>query len=285
MKTFVCDKKTRLSKFLLDRFDGDLSFSEFNKLLRKKDVKINGVRCGRDTSVEAGDTVVVYYDGALPTIDQAVFSDENVIVAVKKKGITSEKFFERLKNEYPTLYFCHRLDRNTDGLMLFAKNESAYKEILNAFKVRSFDKFYLCAVYGLFDKKEDVLSAYLKKDADLGIVTVYDKPILGAKPIKTGYRVIAEDKKENVSLIEVRLYTGRTHQIRAHLAHIGHFVLGDGKYGSDKINREKKVSKTMLSAYKMVLHFEKDESLYYLNEKSFEFDCGLQDGFSQKKSF
>ena len=277
MRSFLSDKRIKLSRFLLDKYEGELSFSDFNKLLRKKDVKINGKRVGEDLFLQEGDAVDVYYDGRKREIDYTVkYFDENIVCAIKPKGIASEKFFAALKGVYEPLYFCHRLDVLTDGIMLFARNEDSYQIILNAFKGRKFEKYYLALVNGIFTKKQGVLSGYLKKDEINSIVTVFDVAYAGAKPIKTGYKVLSENAEKDISLVEIRLFTGRTHQIRAHLSHEGHFVLGDGKYGSEKINRIKGFKKLMLTSYKLVLRFDKESILGYLDGKEFVYnDCLL----------
>lgn len=270
MKSFVAKGKTKLSKFLLDAYDGELSFSVLNKLLRKKDVKVDGVRVSKDVWLYGGETVVVYYDGQIVRGDyKTVYSDDNVLVVIKPKGITSEKFYERLNCD-GNVYFCHRLDRNTDGVMIFAKNEKAYQELVNGFKKRTFEKIYLAKVYGVVKPETAVLSDYLFKDSKNSIVTITEKPVKGSVPVVTEYSVIKTDGE--TSLLKVKLITGRTHQIRAHLAFYGHFVLGDGKYGVEEINRRLKVKETALSAVSLTLRFNKDEFLYYLDGKSFSYN-------------
>lgn len=267
MKTFYVKENSKLSKFLLESYNGEMSFSTLNKLLRKKDIKVNGKRVNGDLAVKGGDIIDVYYDGKKVEIKKAVlFEDENVLVTVKPKGITSEDYYAFL-NENDNVYFCHRLDRNTDGVMIFAKNETAYNEITRGFKDRTFEKSYRAVVYGVMDKKEDLLEAFLVKDAENSLVKVYDKNVKGSVPIKTYYRVVETDGF--TSTLQVDLLTGRTHQIRAHLAHVGHFVLGDGKYGDGKINKSLGVNTLQLTSTKLVLHFSKDEYLSYLDGKTF----------------
>lgn len=285
MKNFTVKEKIKLSRFLLDAYKGGLSFSVFNKLLRKKDIKINGVRTSKDIMLNVDDVVSVYYDGEQRKLSyETVYSDENVLVVVKPKGITSEDFYALLNEERKKLcdshtfnienvnndnelFFCHRLDRNTDGLMIFAKTEKAYEEILDGFKLRTFIKVYTAEVYGKFDNKEGVLTAYLFKDEKNSLVKIYDNKVKGSLPIKTGYKVVEEG--ENTSIIEVELFTGRTHQIRAHMAYIGHFVLGDGKYGVEKINNVLGVKKLRLSSTKLTLRFDSEKLLCYLDGKTF----------------
>ena len=273
MRTFFCDKEIKLSRFLLEKYEGELSFSTLNKLLRKKDVKLNGKRISKDVLIKKGDVINVYFDGAAVKLDHEIlFEDENVLIAVKPKGITSENFFKALKEEKKELYFCHRLDRNTDGIMAFAKNEEAYKELFNGFKKRTFIKNYFALVSGIFEKKEGELVAYLNKNAVDSTVKVYDEPKKDTKKIVTAYKVIKEDNARGFSLVDVRLITGRTHQIRAHLAHVGHFVLGDDKYGVRKISEKFGAKGLALSAYSLVLKFDKSEKLYYLDGKNFVYE-------------
>lgn len=285
MKNFTVKEKVKLSRFLLDAYNGGLSFSVFNKLLRKRDIKINGVRTSKDVMLNPNDSVTVYYDGDERKLSyETVYSDENVLVVVKPKGITSEDFYNLLNEELQCLdntktfgldnvnsdnrlFFCHRLDRNTDGLMIFAKTEKAYEEILNGFKLRTFTKIYTAEVYGKFDKKQDVLTAYHFKDEKNSFVKIYDNKVKGSIQIKTGYKVIKEE--DNSSVVEVELFTGRTHQIRAHMAYLGHFVLGDGKYGVEKINNALGVKKLRLSSTKLILRFDSDKTLNYLDGKTF----------------
>ncbi len=269
-KSFISQKNGKLSKIAPSEIEG-LSFATFQKALRNKDVKVNDKRVSKDKDIVVGDKVEVYYyprEKAEQT--QVVFEDENILVAYKKSGMLSETFYNDLSEKTGELYFIHRLDRNTDGIMIFAKTRIAEKELLLGFKEHRFVKKYIAEVYGKMPKKEDTLTAFLVKDADNMTVYVHDEKVRGSVLIKTGYKVLKENK--DTSVLEVRLYTGKTHQIRAHLSHIGHFIVGDGKYGDNAFNKSKKAKTQRLSAYKLVLFFDKKSALYYLNEKEFVYD-------------
>lgn len=271
VKQFIAKNNIKLSTFLLKEYDGDLSYSTFCKLLRKKDILVDGVRVTADIKLVIGQKVVVYYDGKkTQNTFNVIFKDDNVLVVYKPKGITSERFYDKLSAEYNGLYFCHRLDRNTDGIMIFALTNKAYEHILYGFKHHQFDKSYRAHVYGVVLSDSKILEGYLFKDSKLSFVTISDTPIKGGVKIKTGYKVIK--RYENSTLLDVQLYTGKTHQIRAHLAHIGHFILGDGKYGKESINKALGVNDLQLTSFSLKLHFCQDSPLFYLDGRQFCLD-------------
>lgn len=266
MKSFITDKNRKLSKACLYYLE-DLSFSAFMKALRKKDIKVNGVRVNKDVSLNAGDKVEVFYLALEIEKYSVLFSDQNVLIIDKKQGYSSENVYEELLEENPTLGFIHRLDRNTSGVMIFSKNQRAEQELLSGFKNRTFDKKYHALVFGKTPKNEDVLTAYLLKDEKQSLVKIFDKKVDGSVLIKTGYKTLWY--KDGKSLLEVSLFTGKTHQIRAHLSHIGNPIVGDGKYGKNQDNLASKTKKQQLKAVSLTLRFSKDDLLYYLNEKTF----------------
>lgn len=271
MLNFTTEKQGKLSKLALIQFEG-LSFSAIQKLLRNKDVKVNGKRISKDITLQKGDVVDLYYTINENKKFDKIYLDDNILVVAKKKGFTSESVFQSVQVEYPTSFFIHRLDRNTDGIMVFALNQVANTELLKGFKNHTFIKTYLACVYGKMEKKNDILTAYLVKDKENALVKIYNSPIKGAVQIKTGYEVLSQTG--NQSKLLVRLYTGKTHQIRAHLAHIGHFILGDGKYGDNEINKSLGINKQMLTSYKLTLKFDENSPLYYLNNQSFCISTG-----------
>lgn len=269
MKSFTVEKDIALSDFLLNKYFGELSYGKLMKLYRKKDVKVNGKRVGENITLKSGDLVDVYYDAEYsPTV---VYADEDILIVDKPSGIESIDFYERIKSIYHTAYFTHRLDRNTSGIMIFALTEKAYEELLAAFKHRTIEKYYTACVYGHFAAKSGMLTDYLLKNSASGRVKIYKQPQKGAEKIITGYEEVA--RGERASVLKVRLYTGKTHQIRAHLAFYGHFILGDGKYGDDRINRCEGVNKQLLRATEIVFSFNEGDYLYRLDGKKFSVSC------------
>lgn len=266
MYEFIADKTGKLSKLALYNVQ-DLSYSALMKLLRNKDVKVNEKRISKDLFLNKGDRVVLYYTPQKIQKFSVIYEDENVLILDKKRGYESIEVYNDLLIEKPSAKFVHRLDRNTDGLMIFALNVEAEKELLTGFKNHSFEKKYLATVFGKMPRNKDLLTAYLVKDSDKSEVKIFDKKVPNSVVIKTGYQVIEEG--ENASKLLVTLYTGKTHQIRAHLAHVGNFIIGDGKYGDAKINKIFNVKSQMLSSYSLSLKFDETSELYYLNNKTF----------------
>ncbi len=273
MKKFEIEKNADLCEYLLNKYNGTLSYGRLMKLLREKDVKVNGKRTNKNVPLKKGDVIEVYYDGekiVVPPVE-TLYVDENIAICVKPARLGSEDFFERVKAAYPTAIFTHRLDTNTRGITFFALNETAYRELYAGLKNRSFKKYYYCVVCGVVKKNAERLVGYLIKDEKSGTVKVLDRKASGAVEIITDYTVIK--RGENSSLLKVELVTGRTHQIRAHLAHAGHFILGDGKYGDERVNRAQKVKGQLLVSAEITFYFKETSPLYYLNEKTFSIDC------------
>ena len=221
-----------------------------------------------------------------------VYEDDNILLVNKPAGLSVHEdevtksntlityiqsyLFE--KGEYdpereasfaPAL--CNRIDRNTTGIVIAAKNAEALRVMNEKIRLGEIRKFYLAAVHGTPDPKERTLRGYLFKDERTKTVTVYPTQRKGSKEIITKYKVIARAKDNSSSLVEVELMTGRTHQIRAHMAYIGHPLVGDGKYGKNKEDRAKGYTHQALASYRLIFNFSEEEcSLSYLRGKEFK---------------
>ncbi len=295
------DSGQRVDKFLqkaVPRMPQSLMY----KYIRMKRIKLNGKRCEISTRLNEGDVMQLYindefFDTAAetefltaPPVLNIVYEDENILLVDKKNGLvvheddekTSDTLINRIlhylydKGEYkpeeensfvPAL--CNRLDRNTGGIVIAAKNAESLRILNQKIKDRELEKRYLCITVGIPPKKHDTMTAYLEKNADGNTVKVTDKKTPSNKTIITTYDVLKTGGR--LALVEVKLETGRTHQIRAHFAHIGCPLLGDGKYGINQVNREYKVKTQALYSYKLKFTFAGDDNgcLDYLNGREF----------------
>lgn len=296
------DAGQRLDKFLSKAVKG-MPMSMMYKSIRTKKIKVNRKRAEQGMVLCEGDTVQLFIreeffdspssdDSALSRIEpklNIVYEDENIMLLNKRPGVLVHedtagnentlimhvKAYLVQKGEYdpddeqsfaPSL--CNRIDRNTGGIVIAAKNAAALREMNEHIKQGNIGKFYMCAVHGRLEKKSATLKGWLFKDSKTNKVYVTDERQKGSKEIITAYRVVGE--KKDSSLLEVNLITGRTHQIRAHMAHIGHPLIGDGKYGINRDDRAKGYKYQALYAYRLIFNFSENEGvLGYLSGKSF----------------
>ena len=268
LKEIQVNNKQLLSDLIGD--NTDLGYYRIQKIIKSKSVKINGVRVGADMNVNIGDIVHVYLADREKDSVEVVYRDDNILVVNKNAGIEvqgEDSLTERINNILTdaTAVPVHRLDRNTMGLVVYALNKTAETELLASFKDRDIDKTYNCIVVGAPQKPNAKLKAFLFKDAKKSLVYISDEPKKGYLPIETHYTLLK--RLGELSLLEVKLITGRTHQIRAHLAHMHLPILGDGKYGLNKINRRYRVKTQLLCCTKVTFHFQQG-ALKYLDGKS-----------------
>ena len=315
LKILKNDAGQRLDKFITKTLH--LPTSLLHKSIRLKKIKVNRKRAEASQMLLEGDTIQCFLadeffgapksEHSLASIHPSLtvlYEDENILLADKRPGvsvhedehesantlITQIQAYLYQKGEYdpdteqsfaPAL--CNRIDRNTGGIVIAAKNAEALRVMNEKIKNREIDKFYLCAVHGVPKKESDTLHGYLLKDEKKKQVTVFDKnPPRGAKEIVTRYRVIA--KREDSALLEVELLTGRTHQIRAHMAHIGHPLLGDGKYGINREDRRQGYRYQALYSYKLRFSFS-DEVTVLDSLRGKEFSIKKSDIYFTKEFF
>ena len=305
MKEFVIGKNDAGQR--LDRFVGKtvplLPDSLLQKYIRLKRIKLNGKGSKRDTRLLEGDCVQLYINDEFfekPREENSylkvgkprvtiVYEDENILLADKKPGVLCHSAGQW---DYNTLIaniqaylaqkgdwhpgeenafapaLCNRIDRNTGGIVIAAKNAEALRIINDKIKLREIEKYYLCAVHGRPNPSSGILENYLFKDAVRNRVYVKSKSEPGAKTAVTEYHTIRT--KGPLSLVECRLLTGRTHQIRAQMAYAGWPLLGDGKYGSERFNKNYTETGQALYSYKLLFSFPTDAgALNYLRGKEF----------------
>lgn len=307
MKSFVIGKNDagqRLDKFIT-KSAPMLPQTLMYKYIRLKRIKVDGKRAEINTRLVVGNTVDMYINdeffvakepkysfmSAGGSVD-VVYEDENIILVDKKQGLLvhpdeneyNDTLIARIqrylyeKGEYnPDLEnsfrpaLANRIDRNTGGIVIAAKNAEALRILCDKIKTREIDKWYLTVVHGKPPKNSDTLEGYLFKNEEKNQVYIKQSKTESTRTIKTKYTLL--DSYDNLSLLKVELLTGRTHQIRAHLASIGCPLLGDGKYGRNAKDKAAGFKHQALYSYRLRFNFASDGGiLEYLNGKTFEVD-------------
>ncbi len=308
MKEFTIKKNDagqRLDKYLTKSFPL-LPQSLMYKYIRSKRIKVNGKRGEISYKLQENDIVTLYINDEFfgskePKYDflsagkslKIVYEDENILLCDKPQGLLShpneceyndtaisriKRYLYEKKEYLPddemsfTPALVNRIDRNTAGIIIAAKNAEALRILNEKLKQRELHKLYLCIVIGTPKQKEGILKDYLQKNEKQNKVYVSDKKQTDSKEIATKYKVLSS--KNGLSLVEIELLTGRTHQIRAHMSSLGHPLLGDGKYGTNELNKKfGGYKKQFLCSYKLVFDFTTDAGiLNYLNHKEFQVD-------------
>ena len=260
--TIKIKKNSKIKDFLLNY---GFSSQQANKILKNRDVKKDGKRLGADDGLLAGDKVVVFCEELPEPKFKILFEDENVIVLSKgaKIEVQGKDSLEKL---IPGSIAVHRLDRNTTGVMIMAKNSAAESSLKAAFKAGNVEKLYVCEVYGKPEFRGEKREAFLVKDSERSEVKVFKNYVQKAVEIASSLETVKMGAE--TSIVKVKLHTGKTHQIRAHLAFLGYPIIGDGKYGNNKINKKFKQNYQKLHCFS--LKIEKiDKNLEYLKNKAF----------------
>lgn len=295
------DSGQRLDKYL-SKVMPALPFSMMYKSIRTKDIKVNKKRTTQDYRLCEGDIVELYlkddftkkveYDfkALTPQLD-VVYEDENILITNKPQGmsvhpdavqtggtlIDNIKAYLYQKGEYipenelsfaPSL--CNRIDRNTVGLVICAKNSASLREINQMIKQNQVHKKYKLICHGILQKKSGKLVNFLQKNRDENIVRVFDSPTKSTVTAITKYRVLRENQSLELSYCEVEIITGRTHQIRAQFSHMGHSLLGDGKYGINRNDIKMGFKYQALCSYSLEFLPPPESALEYLSGKVFE---------------
>lgn len=295
----------RLDK-LLAKFLNQAPKSFLYKMMRKKNIVLNGKKCTGNEKLKQGDSIKLFFSDetiekfsagtyAIPKKEKInmlpiIYEDEQVLLMNKPVGVLSQKAKDSdvsaveilinylmetdqlSKEQFRTFHpsICNRLDRNTSGILVAGKTLPALQEMNRFFKERTIAKYYRCLVKGRVIKSEDYIKGYLVKDQKTNKVSITKKKTEEGVPIETEYCVIQSN--DEVSLLEVHLITGKTHQIRAHLASIGHPIIGDYKYGDKQINEMYRqaygLKSQLLHAYRLEMP-SSNGSLAYLNDKKF----------------
>lgn len=294
------DAGQRLDKFLSKRYKS-MPSALLYKYIRTKRIKVNGKRAKENQILCAGDEILLYIpdeftggsrrDEAFMRLQPRIkvaYEDDNVIVVDKKAGmlvhsdegcegdtlIDHIKAYLYEKKEYrpedensfaPAL--CNRIDRNTSGLVIAAKNAEALRDMNDTIRERGVKKLYLAACHGFFEKKQGKMTAFLEKNAAENKVRVREKAGRNTRTAELIYRVVSENRANGLSLLEIELLTGRTHQIRAQMADSGHPLLGDGKYAVNKDDRRMGYSFQALCSYSLTFDAPR-ASLEYLSGKT-----------------
>ncbi len=291
---YTDSKEIRLDSFLEEKFPS-LTFSKLNQYLRENKIKVNKKKVPLSTRLHSGDIVYLYIlddvlDKTVSIALDVVYEDSNILIVNKPAGLIvqdennpdSDSLLNRAKaylksrdDEYKDLVLCHRLDTGTSGIVILAKNEDAENTITTLIRLHKIQKEYRCITYGIPKEREGTIDNYLLKDSKTGQVKQYAHEKEGAKRAVSEYYVA--NTNNEYALINVKLLTGRTHQIRVHMVGLHCPIVGDSKYGNNLVNRKTKQKRQLLCAYKIKFPYMDGK---YSNISNKEFTIKIPDNFA-----
>jgi len=270
----ICKKDNKLSETIANSFY-PLSFALINKLIRQKDIKVNNLVTKDNIKVFKNDKVTIFLTknelfNTFKSKFEIFYEDENVLIINKFKGIeinnvdtfNIEKIFEEIYKKQ--VFAVNRIDRNTEGLVIFAKNKTFFNLLQQSMKNGEIGKYYIVQVYGLVKWNTMFAQNYLVKDAEKSFVKIFDRKVPNSVKIETRFGLVCRNPEKNASLLIAKIKNGKTHQIRAVLSHLGFAVIGDAKYGNNKVNNQFHAKTQRLFSFKIVFDCT-DEKLKYLN--------------------
>jgi len=291
---YTDSKEIRLDSFLEEKFPS-LTFSKLNQYLRENKIKVNKKKVPLSTRLHSGDIVYLYIlddvlDKTVSIALDVVYEDSNILIVNKPAGLIvqdennpdndsllnrSKAYLKSRDDEYKDLVLCHRLDTGTSGIVILAKNEDAENAITTLIRLHKIQKEYRCITYGIPKEREGTIDNYLLKDSKTGQVKQYAHEKEGAKRAISEYYVA--NTNNEYALINVKLLTGRTHQIRVHMAGLHCPIVGDSKYGNNLVNRKTKQKRQLLCAYKIKFPYMDGK---YSNISNKEFTVKIPDNFA-----
>ncbi len=301
MKTIKINKndtEIRLDRWL-KKVLPNKTMSFIYQALRTNKIKVNGKKTKFDYKLQENDVVVFYFEFENKADDisflnckckiDIVYEDKNLLIVNKptnllisdleknksetlincaKKYLYETGQWDYKKENIFSPYLLHRLDYNTMGLVMVAKNHNTLTFLNEKIRNREVDKSYICAVHGKLIKNECLLEAFWFKDSKKNQVYISSQPAPNKSIIKTQYKVLNYNKKQDISILSVKLVTGKTHQIRAHFNFIGHPLVGEKKYISKEFSDNKKHQ--ILLSYKIFFNFKQSGEFEYLSNKTIE---------------
>ncbi len=273
MIEFISKKSDRLLKVLSG--ETKISYNVLARKLKDKQILVDGLRIDKDINVLLGQKITIF---AQEKTFKKIYEDENILVVLKPRGILSisendkETSVNSILNKNGKFYICHRLDVNTEGLLMFAKNKTTLEDVKNCFKSGEVEKTYYAEVFGKVNFSSKEIICYLDKNSKTATVRISDKNNKNA--VKTSTFVEKVKQNGEITLVKVKILDGKTHQIRVALSSIGLLIVGDDKYGDHKLNKKYGVFKQQLFAVE--IKFKTNGKLKYLNNVEIKYSPKLK---------